>query len=161
MHRKKNNPQYICQHDDYSCSPVCLYNVGQWLGDAVSLKFLTTLCHTDVDGTEDKYFNKTLRSTWNNLHVVKKRAWNNSTIFHHFENGGAVVIAHLDTDNEWHHSFWTGYRQGINTLCQEFYIYDVLQRTVDAGATPDVYFLTDLSKDRQAIRLKQKDRWIV
>lgn len=107
--------RYCKQKDMYSCGPVAILNALKWGGANATyrkhIRFLTQECKTTSDGTEDKDFDRTLRTNGRNwFSVAKPKYFDIYTITDHLHSGGAVIIAHLELNppHDWHYSLWIG-----------------------------------------------------
>ena len=143
---------FMKQLNDYSCSPVCLYNVGVWAYGAYPYKYLYEKCMTDEEGTYDEDFEKILRNQWNNVKVTRKRDWGFDDINSFLRKPStAVVLAHRETwlsgGDDMHHSLWLGPNFAVNLKKGHIYSKDenvediALHTLTDTDDTPIVYFL--------------------
>lgn len=98
------------QRNLFSCGPVAILNALKWAGRGATYDshygLLVRECKTDVEGTHDKDLRKTLRKY--GFKFKKTRLLQD--IKDHLEDGGAMILSHLDSDGEWHYSFWYAHR---------------------------------------------------
>lgn len=99
------------QTTDYSCAPVALMNLASWTGFLLGFPEAHALCKTNPDGTFDL-------DTLNAVRQLAKRLgfsyhWCKDPSFkpladHLADPHCAALVGHLDSDLEWHWSFWRG-----------------------------------------------------
>lgn len=98
------------QRNYFSCGPVALLNALKWRGDKATYdshyKKLVKECKTTRDGTESAHFEKILGRY--KFEFTKSRLYKDVQV--HMRNGGAMILSHLDSENDWHFSFWYDYR---------------------------------------------------
>ncbi len=114
-------PRYLKQYDNYSCGPIAILNALKWAGVKATYKThypaIAESCRVKEDedcGTLSSDLDKTLRLFTNKrFTVTKARECSIQRLEAHLANGGAAVLAHLETklyvgqtDVEGHFSFW-------------------------------------------------------
>lgn len=168
----------IAQRGETDCSPTAIVNAICWAKNwrykedfQVSLlERITKLCKTNEEGTDDKDFERVLKSMGRKYgfkidrqeKCTPKRT--TQAIIKHLSDGGAIALCHLDLVDpvEWHFSFWfamstTGCLMGANVLgSMEFYacppegmeaIIRISKTYWNDGVNfPEVYFLSKVSK---------------
>jgi len=137
------------QLNDYTCSPVLLYNIGVWMGELIDLSSMIYQCKTTIDGTDDENFEAVLYRLWPSL-SIKKDADINIVEFLSKPNT-AIALAHRETweedYGEEHHSFWLSPNLAINLKENELYtknehIIDVIDDTdLFTDSVVTIYFL--------------------
>lgn len=102
------------QSDESTCAPVALMNLASWAGTTLDFKRIMRLCKTDKDGTYDGDMLKALRSVVKNLGLTMKWLTKPSLTLmdaHLSMPGRVILFSHLDSNREWHWSFWYGFTQ--------------------------------------------------
>ena len=148
---------FRCQSSDHTCSPVLLYNIGQWLGMPVRMSDCLRLCKTDENGTYDEDFEKALYNMWpNKLRIIKYENPFSKMTYAKFmklfnQNNIAIALGHYeiwDPNGEMHHSLWLAPRLAINlkpnlVYCKDEEIYQVITQTPMRSSEPALCYILE------------------
>ena len=95
-------PNYICQHDSYSCGPTALYNISQWSAANRNRKSLIEQCGgremMREEGTNVLIFHAML-VTFSDIDIVKiGYRCKLYDLDRHIDDGGIIAMSYLTTD---------------------------------------------------------------
>ncbi len=156
---------FIKQLNDYTCSPVCLYNIGMWLGQPKLFELLKLDCNTDKHGTTEEDFELMLKSKFYGLKITRitHKGLNFARIRNHLQKPNAAIAVTCyetwETKGEIHDSLWLSEDLSINlkgdVYCKEYSIANILWN-LDKLDEDFVIKTTIFLHQRSAVDLKRQ-----